>query len=161
MGSRRVAAAVYEAPLRGVWVSPIQLIFGQNIPYPVNSFGSYPYNASYHDDVIESDIFGYLITTNIFSWGVPRCFADLFPRRSVIARLSCCFVSRGSCGSMLLEFLFHRPYWCYQSEVLCELLLWPTCAVMRIAINKLNFVPEWLMSGVVVVLWNGGRLGMG
>ena len=36
----------------------------------------------------------------------------------------------------------------------------PACVVRRITINKLNFVPEWLMSGVVVVLWNGGGLGM-
>ena len=27
-----------EAPLGGVWVSRIPLIFGQNIPYPVNSY---------------------------------------------------------------------------------------------------------------------------
>ena len=36
----------------------------------------------------------------------------------------------------------------------------PACVVRRITINKLNFVLEWLMSGVVVVLWNGGGLGM-
>ena len=31
-----------------------------------------------------------------------------------------------------------------------------TCVVMKITINKLNFVPvDWLMSGVVVLLWNG------
>jgi len=32
---------------------------------------------------------------------------------------------------------------------------------MRIAINKLYFVPEWLMSGVVGVLRNCGGLGVG
>ena len=31
-----------------------------------------------------------------------------------------------------------------------------TCVVMKITINKLNFVPvDWLMSGVVVLLWDG------
>ena len=40
----------------------IPLILGQNIPYPNNSRGSYPYNASYHDDVIERDMFRYPTT---------------------------------------------------------------------------------------------------
>ena len=39
----------------------------RDIPYLVNSCGSYPYNASYYDDVIERDMFGYLITKNTFS----------------------------------------------------------------------------------------------
>ena len=30
--------SIDEAPLGGVWVSRIPLIFGQNIPYPVNSY---------------------------------------------------------------------------------------------------------------------------
>ena len=33
--------------------------------------------------------------------------------------------------------------------------------VIRVTINKLYFVPEWLMSGVVGMLWNGGGLGTG
>ena len=44
----------------------IPLILGQNIPYPNNSCGSYPYNASYHDDVIERDMFRYPTTKYIF-----------------------------------------------------------------------------------------------
>ena len=50
-----------------VWVFRIPLIFRQNIWYPVNSCGSYSSNASYHDDVIERDMFGYLITKTHFS----------------------------------------------------------------------------------------------
>ena len=41
----------------------------------------------------------------------PRGFGELFPRRSVVVRLSCCCVS-WSWASMLLEFLFHCPCWC-------------------------------------------------
>ena len=33
--------------------------------------------------------------------------------------------------------------------------------VIRVTINKLYFVSEWLLSGVVNMLWNGGGLGTG
>ena len=33
--------------------------------------------------------------------------------------------------------------------------------VIRVTINKLHFVPEWLVSGVVSMLWNSGGLGTG
>ena len=42
------AESSLEAPLGGLWVSRIPLIFDQNIPYPVNSRSLYPYNASYY-----------------------------------------------------------------------------------------------------------------
>ena len=62
---------------------------GLSIPYPINSRGSYPYNTSYHDDVIERDMYWYFIKKNTFSWGVSY-FKYLFPRWSVVARLYCC-----------------------------------------------------------------------
>ena len=37
----------------------------------------------------------------------------------------------------------------------------PACVVIRVTINKLYFVPEWLVSSVVGMLWNGGGLGTG
>ena len=37
----------------------------------------------------------------------------------------------------------------------------PACIVIRVTINKLYFVPEWLVSGVVGMFWNGGGLGTG
>ena len=40
----------------------------------------------------------------------PRCFGVLFPRRSAVARFSCCCVS-WSWASMLPEFLFHYSCW--------------------------------------------------
>ena len=89
-------------------------------------------------------MFGYLITTNIFSWGVPRCFAD--PCSPVV---------------LFLAGRVHPCFWNFYSTVPIDVIrvksyvncsFDPTCVVMRIAINKLNFVPEWLMSGVVVVL---------
>ena len=49
--------------------------------------------------------------------------SDLLPRRSAVARLSCCCVS-WSWASTLLEFLFHSPCWCRYGEVLYELPLW-------------------------------------
>ena len=42
----------------------------------------------------------------------PCCsLSDLLPRRSAVARLSCCCVF-WSWASTLLEFLFHYPCWC-------------------------------------------------
>ena len=35
----------------------------------------------------------------------------------------------------------------------------PAGVVIRVTINKLCFAPEWLVSGVVGMLWNGGGLG--
>ena len=37
----------------------------------------------------------------------------------------------------------------------------PARVVIRVTINKLYFVPEWLVSGVVGMLWNSGGLGKG
>ena len=39
---------------------------GLSIPYPINSRGSYPYNTSYHDYVIERDMFWYFIKKTHF-----------------------------------------------------------------------------------------------
>ena len=50
--------------------------------------------------------------------------SDLLPRRSAVARISCCCVF-WSWASTLLELLFHYPCWCSQGEVLYELPLWP------------------------------------
>ena len=40
---------------------------------------------------------------HIFPGAIPPCFVDLFLRRSVVARFSCCCVSCGSWASMLLR----------------------------------------------------------
>ena len=37
----------------------------------------------------------------------------------------------------------------------------PARVVIRVTINKLYFVPEWLVSGVLGMLWNGRGLGTG
>ena len=37
----------------------------------------------------------------------------------------------------------------------------PACVVIRVTINKLYFVPEWLMSCVVGLFSNGGGLPTG
>ena len=36
----------------------------------------------------------------------------------------------------------------------------PARVVIKVRINKLYFVPEWLVFVVVIMLWNGGSLGM-
>ena len=36
----------------------------------------------------------------------------------------------------------------------------PARVVIKVTINKLYFVPEWLVFVVVIMLWNGGGLGM-
>ena len=84
-------------------------------------------------------------------------------------------LSHGSPVAVFFFFFFladrgHPCFWNFNSTVPIDVtsvksyvncLFDPTCVVMRITINKFNFVPEWLMSGVVVVLRNGGGLGMG
>ena len=37
----------------------------------------------------------------------------------------------------------------------------PARLIVRVTINEFYFVPVWLMSGVVGMLWNGGGLGSG
>ena len=80
------------------------------------------------------------------------------PQRSAVARLSCCVF--WSWASTLLEFLFRYPCWCCQDEFLYELPLWP-CACSNEGHDKLYFGPEWLVSGVVGMLWNGGGISTG
>ena len=89
---------------------------------------------------------------NIFSWGISSPFGCFVPRRSVLH------------GSPVVVFLADRGHPCFwnfysavpidviraKSYVNCSFDL--RCVVMRNTINKLNFVPERLMSGVVVVL---------
>ena len=91
----------------------------------------------------------------------PCCsFSDLLPRRSTVARLSCCCVfDRG-----------HPRFWNFYSTIPVDVvrvksymnwLFDPARVVIRVTINKLYFVPDWLVSGVVGMLWNGGGLGTG
>ena len=37
----------------------------------------------------------------------------------------------------------------------------PTCVPVRVSINKLNLVPNWIVAGLVGVSRNGGDLGTG
>ena len=55
----------------------------------------------------------------------------------------------------------HPRFWNFYSTIPVDVvrvksymncLFDPTCVVMRVTINKLYFVPEWLVSGVVGVL---------
>ena len=59
---------------------------------------------------------------------------------------------RGHSLQFLWNFNFTVPIDVIRVKSYVNCLFDPTCVVMRITINKLNFVPEWLMSGVVVVL---------
>ena len=74
---------------------------------------------------------------------------------------------------LLWSFFFdrgHPRFWNFYSIIPVDVvrvksymncLLDPACVVIRVTINKLYFVPEWLVSGVVGMLWNGGGLGTG
>ena len=55
----------------------------------------------------------------------------------------------------------HPRFWNFYSTIPVDVvrvksymncLFDPTCVVMRVTINKLYFVPEWLVSGIVGVL---------
>ena len=37
----------------------------------------------------------------------------------------------------------------------------PTCVLVRVSINKLNLVPNWIVAGLVGVFRTGGGLGTG
>ena len=90
----------------------------------------------------------------------PFSLSDLLPRRSAVARLSCRYVFyRG-----------HPRFWNFYSTIPVDVvrvksymncLFDPARVVIRVTINKLYFVPEWLVSGVVGMLRNGGGLGKG
>ena len=75
-----------------------------------------------------------------------------------------------SCGSPVIVFFDrgHLRFWNFYSIIPVDVvrvksnvncLFDPARVVIRVTINKLYFVPEWLVSGVVGVLWNGGGLG--
>ena len=87
----------------------------------------------------------------------PFSLSDLLPRRSAVARLSCRYVFyRG-----------HPRFWNFYSTIPVDVvwvksyincLFGSARVVIRVMITKLyfEFVPEWLVSGVVGILWNGG-----
>ena len=61
----------------------------------------------------------------------------------------------------------HPRFWNFYSTIPVDVvrvksymncLFDPARVVIRVTINKLYFVPEWLVSGVVGMLWNGGGL---
>ena len=64
----------------------------------------------------------------------------------------------------------HPRFWNFYSTIPVDVvrvksymncLFDPARVVIRVTINKLYFVPEWLVSGVVGMLSNGGGLGTG
>ena len=64
----------------------------------------------------------------------------------------------------------HPRFWNFYSSIPVDVvrvksymncLFDPARAVIRVTINKLYFVPEWPISGVVGMLLNGGGLGTG
>ena len=78
----------------------------------------------------------------------------LLPRRSVVARVSCCCV---------FSYRGHARFWNFYSTIPVDVVRvksYMNCffdsarVVIRVTINKLYLVPEWLVSGVVSMLWN-------
>ena len=55
----------------------------------------------------------------------------------------------------------HPRFWNFYSTIPVAVVKGLARVVIRVAINKLYFVPEWLVSGVVGMLSNGGGLGTG
>ena len=92
----------------------------------------------------------------------PCCFTQWFSPSTVRCRtafLLLCFFHRG-----------HPRFWNFYSTLPVDVVrvksymnyLFDSARVaIKVTINKLYFVPEWLMSGVVGMLWNGGGLGTG
>ena len=83
--------------------------------------------------------------------------SDLLPRRSAVVRLPCC-------GLFFLIVGIHTSGISIPLSLLMLLgwsLIWIASLTLRVKINKLYFIQEWLVSGVVGLLWNGGGLGTG
>ena len=75
-------------------------------------------------------------------------------------------------GSSVVVFFDrgHPRFWNFDSTIPVDVvrvksymncLFDPAHVIIRVTIDKLYFVPEWLVSGVVGMLWNGGGLGTG
>ena len=84
----------------------------------------------------------------------PFSLSDLLPRRSAVARLSCRYVFyRG-----------HPRFWNFCSTIPVDVVRgksYMNCLFgsARVVIRvNFEFVPEWLVSGVMGMLWNGGGL---
>ena len=69
-----------------------------------------------------------------------------------------------------IVLFFDRGHPCFRSFNLTSLLMLlgygdsfldPTCVPIRISINKLDLVPNWIVAGAVGMFRNGGGLGMG
>ena len=78
----------------------------------------------------------------------------------------CCFTqwfapSAVRCRTALLLLCFFDRVDVIRVKSYMNCLFDPARVVIRVTINKLYFVPEWLVSGVVGMLWNGGGLGTG
>ena len=90
----------------------------------------------------------------------PCSFTQWFAPSTVRCRtalLLLCFFDRG-----------HPRFWNFYSTIPVDVVRvksYMNClfdyarVVIRVTINKLYFVPKWLVSGVVSMLWNGGGLG--
>ena len=89
----------------------------------------------------------------------PFLLSDLLPRRSAVARLSCRYVfHRGH--PRFWNFYSTIPFDVVRGKSYMNCLFGSARVVIRVKITKLyfEFVPEWLVSGVVGMLWNGGGL---
>ena len=89
----------------------------------------------------------------------PRCFG-VFLWRSAVIRFS--IVVFLDCGHPCFrKFLSSIPVDVVRVKSYVNRLFVPGCVPRRITINKLYFVPKWVVSSVVSVFWNGGGLGTG
>ena len=90
----------------------------------------------------------------------PFSLSDLLPRRSTVSRLSfSCLFDPG-----------HPRFWNFYSTIPVDIVRVKSSincpfdsarAEIRGTINEFYFVPEWLVSDVVGMLWKGGGLGTG
>ena len=101
---------------------------------------------------------------------VISCFST-----ALIGAFSILAVQSVICSLARLPFGFffdcgHPLFWNFYSTIPID-IVWvkshmnclfdPARVVIKVTIDKLYFVPEWLVSGVVGMFWNGGGLGTG
>ena len=92
----------------------------------------------------------------------PCCFTQWLAPLVVhchTALLLLCFFYHGH--PRFWNFYFTLPVDVVRVKSYMNCLFDPARVVIRVMINKLYFVPEWLVSDIVGMLWNSGGLGMG
>ena len=111
---------------------------------------------------------GWLVMQNLIKHDAPLWLVGFQQLWLVHVPVGCSFSGLLFCSSPVFVFLDrgHPCFWNFNSTIPVDVvrvksyvncLFDPVCVPMWIMINKL-YLPKWIVSGVVSLLWNGGGL---